>query len=564
MALQDKVTATHDDKYKWIALTNTTLGMLMATVNSSIILISLPAIFNGIGINPLASGNIGYLLWSLMGYMLVTAVFVVSLGKLGDIKGRVRIYNLGFAVFTAASIILALDPFSNGKGAMWLVAFRLVQGVGGAMLFANSSAIIVDAFPSHQRGFAIGINQVAAIAGSFIGLILGGVLSVVNWRWTFWVSVPFGILGTIWAYHSLRDNGKRLNVKIDWLGNIVFACGLTSLLTGIVYGIQPYKNSSMAWTSPKVELFLVIGALFLIAFIIVESKVPHPMFNLHLFKIRPFMTGSVAGLLAATARGGLQFMLIIWLQGIWLPLHGFSYESTPLWAGIYLLPLTAGFLVAGPAAGALSDKHGARTLSTTGLLVFGSSFVGLLLIPSDFHYWAFALLIFMNGVGGGLFTAPNSTAVMNSVPAEARGGAAGIQASFMNSGMVISMGLFFSLMIIGLSHALPSSLLHGLTANGVDPKLATSLASLPPVATLFSSFLGYNPLGMLLVSQSHAGVTAAQWHVLTGKQFFPSLITAPFHHGLFIVFGSAFLMAMVAAVFSVLRGGRYIHHESEK
>ena len=533
----------------------------MAMVNSSIILISLPDIFKGIGINPLSPGNIGYLLWSLMGYMLVTAVFVVSLGKLGDIRGRVRIYNLGFAIFTAASVILAINPLHDGSGAMWLVGWRLVQGIGGAMLMANSSAIIVDAFPSDQRGMAIGINQVAAIAGSFLGLILGGALVVIDWRLVFWVSVPIGVAGTFWSYHSLHDTGKRVDAKIDWLGNIFFAIGLTSLLTGIVYGIQPYKSSSMAWSSPKVLAFLIVGISFLFAFNIVESKVEHPMFNLHLFKIRAFFTGSVAGLLTATARGGMQFMLIIWLQGIWLPLHGYSFERTPLWAGIYMLPLTLGFLIAGPLSGYFSDKHGARLLSTTGLLIFAGSFVGLLLVPTDFKYWIFALMIFLNGIGGGLFAAPNSTAVMNSVPASARGGAAGIQASFLNTGMVLSMGLFFSLMVVGLSRALPTSLLSGLTAHGVSSAQAHEIAALPPVATLFSSFLGYNPLQMLLGSQAHAGVTAAQWHELTGKSFFPSLLTDPFHHGLFIVFGIAALMAIVAAGFSAARGKRYIHQD---
>lgn len=533
----------------------------MAMINSSIILISLPDIFKGIGINPLSPGNIGYLLWSLMGYMLVTAVFVVSLGKLGDIRGRVKIYNLGFTVFTIASIILALNPFHDGKGAMWLVGWRLVQGIGGAMLMANSSAIIVDAFPSNQRGMAIGINQVAAIAGSFVGLILGGALVVIDWRLVFWVSVPVGIAGTFWSYHSLHDNGKRMEAKIDWIGNIVFAIGLTSLLTGIVYGIQPYGHSSMAWGSPKVLTFLIIGIAFLVGFTFIESRIEHPMFNLHLFKIRAFFTGSVAGLLTATARGGMQFMLIIWLQGIWLPLHGFSFERTPLWAGIYMLPLTLGFLIAGPVSGYFSDKFGARTLSTSGLLIFGASFVGLLAVPTDFKYWVFALLIFLNGVGGGLFAAPNSTAVMNSVPSSARGGAAGIQASFLNTGMVLSMGLFFSLMIVGLSRVLPTSLFNGLTAHGVSATQAHAIASLPPVATLFSSFLGYNPLEQLLGSQAHAGVTADQWHLLTGKGFFPSLLTSPFHHGLFIVFSIAALMALIAAVFSALRGNRYVHED---
>jgi MFS family permease len=549
------------ERYKWIALTNTTLGVFMATINSSIILISLPAIFRGIGINPLSAGNVGYLLWLLQGYLLVTAVLVVSLGRLGDIMGRVRIYNLGFAVFSVASVVLALDPYRGGSGALWLVIWRLVQGVGGAMLFANSSAILVDAFPADQRGLAMGINQVAAIGGSFIGLILGGLLSIGDWRLVFWVSVPFGILGTVWGYVSLHDNGKRTAATIDWWGNLTFAVGLTSLLVGIVYGIQPYGTSSMGWTSPRVLTSFAIGLVFLLSFFVIETRVSSPMFNVRLFKIRAFSTGSFAGFLAAIARGGLQFMLIIWLQGIWLPLHGYAYSATPLWAGIYLLPLTLGFLIAGPISGFLSDRHGARTLSTLGLTVFGLSFIGLLLVPTDFSYWVFALLVFTNGVGGGMFSAPNSTAIMNSVPADQRGGAAGIQAAFMNSGMVLSIGVFFSLMIVGLTNTLPASMFKGLTAHGVSVAQAHAIANLPPVGSLFSSFLGFNPLQSLLGSQAAAHVSSAQWATLTGKHFFPSLILAPFHDGLIIVFTTAVVLTLVGAVLSALRGERFVNEQ---
>jgi len=546
-------------RYKWVALTNTTLGIFMATINSSIILISLPAIFRGVGINPLSPGNVGYLLWLLQGYMLVTAVLVISLGRIGDIFGRVRIYNLGFLVFSIGSILLALDPYHASKGALWLVIWRLVQGVGGAMLFANSSAIIADAFPVEQRGLAIGINQVAAIGGSFIGLIAGGLLSIGDWRLVFWVSVPFGFFGTVWGYISLKDNGKRAKASIDWWGNLTFALGLTSLLVAMVYGIQPHGNSSMGWTAPKVLVGFALSIIFLIAFFVIEVKVEHPMFNLHLFKIRAFAMGSSAGFLAATARGGLQFMLIIWLQGIWLPIHGYAYDATPLWAGIYLLPLTLGFLIAGPLSGWISDRHGARLLSTTGMLIFGGSFVGLLLVPTNFHYVWFAVLVLLNGIGGGMFSAPNATAVMNSVPAENRGSAAGIQAAFMNSGMVLSIGIFFSLMIVGLSNALPKSMYAGLTANGVSAAQAHQIAQLPVVGSLFASFLGYNPLQSLLGSPSATHVTNAQWATLTGKHFFPNLISQPFHHGLVIVFSMALAMALIGAVFSALRGSRYLH-----
>jgi MFS family permease len=549
----------HDDRYKWVALTNTTLGVFMAIINSSIILISLPAIFRGIGINPLSPGNVGYLLWLLMGFLLVMAVLVISLGRLGDIVGRVRIFNLGFAVFTAASIFLALDPFHAGSGAIWLVLWRLVQGVGGAMIFANASAILVDAFPADQRGLAMGINQVAAIGGSFVGLILGGVLSVVDWRLIFWVSVPFGLIGTVWSYMSLRDNGVRTAAKIDWWGNLTFAVGLTAVLVGIVYGIEPYGGSSMGWTSPLVLSAFAIGVVFLATFFVIEIKVDAPMIDLRLFRIRAFFMGSGAGFLMAVARGGLQFMLIIWLQGIWLPLHGYNYSDTPLWAGIFLLPLTVGFLVAGPLSGFLSDRHGARILSTSGLSVFALSFLGLLFVPTNFAYWVFALLVFANGVGGGMFSAPNQAAVMNSVPPEQRGGAAGIQAALMNTGMVLSIGVFFSLMIVGLTKTLPSAMYKGLTTHGIAAGQATTVAHTPVVGSLFSSFLGFNPLKSLLGSQSSSHVTLAQWTTLTGKHFFPSLLQSPFHHGLVIVFSVAIAISLIGALFSAFRGERYIH-----
>ncbi|MBO0745638.1 MAG: MFS transporter, partial [Candidatus Dormibacteraeota bacterium] len=333
--------------YKWIALTNTTLGVLMATLNGSITLISLPAIFRGLNLQPLVASNVSYLLWLLMGYLVVSAVFVVALGRLGDMRGRVRIYNAGFAVFTVGSIALALDPLTGGPGAMWLIIWRIVQGFGGAMLAANSTAIVTDAFPVTQRGLALGVNQVAGLAGSFVGLVAGGLLSVWDWRAVFFLSVPVGVIGTVWAYRSLREIGVTKRARFDYLGNALWAVGLVALLVAITYGIQPYGNSTEGWGNPLVLAGLVGGVAVLVLFCIVELRTREPMFNIGLFRSRAFAAGTTAGLLASIARGGLQFMLIIWLQGIWLPLHGYSFQETPLWAGIYLLPLTIGFLVAG-------------------------------------------------------------------------------------------------------------------------------------------------------------------------------------------------------------------------
>jgi MFS family permease len=556
--------AADDPNYRWVALSNTTLGMLLATINSSIVLISLPAIFRGIHLDPLEPGNVSYLLWMIMGFLVVSAVLVVLLGRLGDIYGRVKMYNLGFLVFAAASVALSLDPLDQGAGAMWLIVGRVVQGIGGAMIFANSTAILTDAFPSHQRGMALGINNVAAVAGSFLGLIIGGLLAEWDWRAVFWVSVPLAILGTVWGFRSLHDTGARRTSSMDWWGNLTFAVGLTALLVAITYGIQPYGDHATGWANPWVVAGLVGGVALLIVFVIVENRVAEPMFSMHLFRIRPFAAGNLASLLAATSRGGMQFMLIIWLQGIWLPLHGYDYESTPLWAGIYLLPLTIGFLVAGPIAGRLTDRYGARVFATGGLVLVALTFVGFLLLPVDFTYWQFAVLLLVNGIASGLFAAPNATSIMNSVPANQRGAASGMRGTFMNSGSALSIGIFFSLMVAGLASSLPDSLRSGLTQQGVSAGAADQVAGLPPVGSLFASFLGYNPIQTLLeptgaLDRLPAGNTAT----LTGKEFFPHLISEPFHDGLVVVFLAAAIMSLVAAGASVMSGGRYVHQEDE-
>jgi MFS family permease len=550
------------EHYKWIALSNTTVGMLSATVNASIVIISLPAIFRGIKLDPLTPGNVSYLLWMLMGYLVVSAVLVVTLGRLGDIYGRVRMYTLGFAVFGLGALALPFDPLTGPSGALWLIGFRVIQAVGGAMLMANSPAILTDAFPADQRGMAMGINQVAGISGQFIGLILGGVLAAVDWRLVFIVSVPIGIGGTIWSYFSLREVGARTPARIDWLGNVLFGLGLIGILVGITYGLIPYGGHSMGWTNPTVLTGLIGGVVLLIAFCFTELRVAAPMFDMRLMRIRAFAAGNTATLLGAIARGGLQFMLILWLQGIWLVLHGYSFKDTPLWSGIYLLPLTCGFVISGPLSGWLSDKHGARAFASGGLLLSAAAFGGLLLVPTDFRYPAFAALIFVAGAGMGLFSAPNAAAIMNSVPARQRGAASGMLATFQNSGFVLSIGIFFSLMIAGLSSTLPTALTNGLTAHGVPHAVAHQIGQAPPVASLFAAFLGYNPVNQLLAPTGVlAHLPAAQVSVLTGKQFFPQLISAPFHHGLVIVFSMAMGVLVIAAGASLLRGGRYVHDE---
>lgn len=542
-------------RYRWVALTNTTMAVFMSSLDGSIVLISLPAIFTGIRLDPLAPANIVYLLWMIMGYRLVQSVLVVAVGKFGDIFGRVRVYNLGFLVFTAASVLLSFDPLRGSSAAMWLIGWRLLQAFGGSMLTANSGAILTDAFPRERRGFALGINQVAGLAGMFIGLTAGGVLAAWDWRSVFWVNVPVGIVGTLWAYFMLRDNGVRHAARIDWWGNATFAAGLSAVLIAITFGLQPYGTHTMGWSNPWVIGGIVVGVALLAAFVGIERRVQDPMFELRLFSIRAFAFGNATRFAGSLAQGGLQFVLVIWLQGIWLPLHGYSYASTPLWAGILMLPLTCGFLVAGPISGALSDRLGARAFATTGMLVFGLSFVGLILLPVDFVYWQFAALLALNGIGMGMYSAPNSASIMSSVPARYRGVASGMRATFQNAGSSLSIGVFFSLMIAGLAGSLPQSLTAGLEVHAVPHAVATQIGSLPPVSSLFAAMLGVNPIQHLLL-QFHALAslpTAAQ-RVLVGHTFFPRLIAGPFHDGTVVVFTVSAIIAGIAAGTSSLRG----------
>ena len=552
------------DRYKWVALSNTTLGVLMATIDSSIVLIALPDIFRGIGINPLLPGNTFYLLWMILSFLIVSSVLVVSLGRLGDMYGRVKMYNLGFVIYTFFSLLLTVTWMSGKAAALYLVVMRVFQGVGAAFLIANSSAILTDAFPEDQRGMALGINQVSGISGSFIGLILGGVLAPIQWRLIFLVSVPIGLFATIWAYRSLREVPRRNHGHIDWPGNITFAVGLIAVMVGITYGIQPYGGHTMGWTSPFVDGCLAGGVALLVAFAVTEKRVADPMFRLALFRIRAFSAGSLSTLLAGIGRGGLMFMLIIWLQGIWLPLHGYDFARTPLWAGIYMIPLTVGFLVAGPVSGFLSDRFGSRPFATGGMLAAALSFGLLELLPVNFPFPAFAALLLLNGLAMGAFAAPNRAGVMNSLPPQHRGVGAGMNSTFQNSAQVLSIGIFFTLMIVGLSGTLPSALFHGLTAHGVPPAAARRAAGLPPVSTLFAAFLGYSPVEHLVGAPVLAHLSAANRALLNGRSFFPSLISKPFESGLHAAFDFAVLACLVAAGASWLRGGKYIYSEEPR
>ncbi len=548
--------------YKWIALSNTTLGVLLATLNATSLIIALPVIFRGIHINPLSASSFSYLLWILLGYLLVTAILVVSLGRLGDMFGRVKMYNYGFIIFTVGALMAALTWSHGTSGALEIIISRMIQAVGGAMLMANSAAILTDAFPQNQRGMALGINQIAALAGSFMGILVGGFLSQFSWRWVFLFNVPIGIIGVIWSYLALKEIDVFHPAKIDWWGNISFAVGLGMILIGITYGIRPYGHSAMGWGSPMVLSLIIIGLIILVIFTQIERKVKQPMFNVELFRIRAFTAGNIAGLLAAMGRGGLQFMLIMWLQGIWLPLHGYAFTDTPLWAGIYMLPTTLGFLIAGPLSGYLSDKYGARPFATGGMILAAVSFGLMMLLPVNFSYWVFALILLTNGIAFGLFSSPNTAGIMNSVPAQFRGVASGMRATFLNVGLPLSIGIFFSLMIVGLTSRVPGSIYHGLSTAGVAPSLASQLSHLPAISYLFAAFLGYNPLKALLGPKVLGSLKPAAASRLTSKQYFPQIIGSPFKHGLVVVLTFAIAACLVAALASWLRGGKYVHEDN--
>jgi MFS family permease len=551
------------DRYKWVALSNATLAVLLATLDGSITIIAMPDIFRGIHLDPLVPSNSFYLLWMILGYLVVTSVLIVSLGRLGDMVGRLKIYNLGFVIYTVASLLLAIDWMQGRSGATYLIVMRIVQGVGGACLLANAAAIITDAFPPGQRGMALGINNIVGVSGTFIGLVLGGILAPIDWRLVFLISVPVGVFGTVWAYVALRELSTPARARVDWWGNVTFALGLVLLMTAVTYGIRPAGGHAIGWGSARVLALLAGAAASLVAFVAIERRVADPMFRLPLFRIRAFTFGTLSTFLSSVSRGGLMFMLIIWLQGIWLPQHGYTFTETPLWAGIYMLPLTIGLLLAGPTSGYLSDRFGARPFATSGMALTAVGFGLLMLLPTDFSYPVFGAILLLIGASMGLFASPNRAAVMNSLPRADRGAGGAMNQTFQNSAQVLSIGIFFTLMIVGLASTLPSTLSAGLQQHGVDPATANHVAALPPVSILFAAFLGYNPIQHLLGPSALHALSAHDQTVLTGSSFFPNLISGPFQSGLHAAFTFAIVACLVAAAASLMRGGRMVHDDDD-
>lgn len=568
--------------YKWTVLSNTTLGGLLASLDGTILLIALPVVLRGVGVNPFLPASFPILIWLLLGYGVVTATLLVTVGRLSDMFGRARMYNLGFAIFSTGSLFLFLDPWSGTTGAWALVGFRLIQALGASFLFANSAALITDAFPAAERGKAIGINQIAFIGGSLVGLVIGGILASIptlhlgplvlpTWRLIFLVSVPVGVIGTIWAYARLRETSiRRSGQKIDYLGNGLFALGLTLVLIATTYGLLPYGTSSMGWSSPWVLAGLGAGIALLVAFLFVETKISDPMFRLALFRVRSFAAGNFTAFLGSLARGGMMLLLVLWFQGIWLPLHGYSFAETPFWAGVLMMPMIAGFLVAGPLSGWLSDTRGPKLLATSGLVIASATFFGLALLPTNFAYWQMGTLLFVQGCGMGMFAAPNAAAVMNSVPPENRGVASGMLATLQNTGQQVSLAIFFTIVIIGLASGLGTSVHQALGAANVgspDTQILGGIVAGNPTGALFGAFLGENPMGVLL----HGAALVPGWTPLSttvtqnllAPHFFASAIAPAFSHALGEAFVFAGVVTAIGAVVSAFRGSRYVYGEDK-
>jgi len=568
-------------EYKWTVLSNTTLGGLLASLDGTIVLISLPVIFKGLGVDPFLPSSFPILLWLLLGYGVVTATLLVTFGRLSDMWGRARMYNFGFAIFSTGSILLFLEPWTGATGAWALVGFRLIQAVGAAFLLANSAALLTDAFPPNERGKAMGVNQVAFIGGSIVGLVSGGILAGIpdlhfgafvlpTWRLIFLVSVPVGVIGTIWAYARLREiSVRRTGQKIDFLGNTTFAVGLTLVLLAMTYGLLPYNGQPMGWSSPWVLGGLLGGALVLLLFLFVESRVPDPMFRLSLFRNRAFAAGNSSAFLGSIARGGIMLLLVVWFQGIWLPLHGYSFSEIPLWAGLFMMPLIFGFLTAGPLSGWVSDRKGPRGIATAGMALGSATLFALAFLPVNFQYWEMGLLLYLNGVGMGMFAAPNAASVMNAVPAENRGAASGMLATLQNTGQQISMAIFFTIVIVGLSSGLGGSVNHALAAAQVGPPdqgILSGFIASNPTGALFGAFLGENPMQTLLAG---AG-TVPGWQplspavvaTLTAPHFFATAIEGAFGSAISLAFLFGGCVTALAAVISYFRGERYIYGQT--
>ncbi len=436
--------------YKWVALSNTTLGVLMASLDINIVLIALPDIGK-----ELPGMNAFNVLWVILGYQLVIASVLVNFGRLSDLFGRVRLYTLGFALFTIGSTLCSISQTADQ-----LIGFRIVQATGSAFLFSNSAAIITDAFPTNERGRALGINQVSIVAGSVTGLVLGGFLtSVIGWRSIFWVNIPIGTFATIWSYLELKELTKIPSEhKIDLAGNITFALGLLLLLLAVTL------NTILGLGTILTVIFLGASLLSFLTFVRIERKVKSPMFDLELFRNRVFTAGNETIFLNSLARGSFALVMVFYLQG---PLMRLS----PMQAGIFLIPLSVALSIMGPISGSLSDRFGFRFFVLLGLSMSATGFLVMATIGQSVSEIEILVPLVLIGGGFGTFASPNRSSIMNSVPWYRRGVASGISTTLINAGNTMSIGLAFLFMSIVTPRSLLDLIFSGMpvSATTFDP-----------------------------------------------------------------------------------------------
>ena len=451
--------------YKYVVLTNTTIGVFMAVLDSNIVLISLPTIIRDLPDTTTFDG-----LWVIMGYTLITATLLLTFGRLSDLFGRVRLYNIGFAIFTLGSGLCSIAP--NGIS---LVLFRLAQGTGGALIFANNAAILTDAFPVTERGRAIGINQIAGTAGSVLGLVAGGVLTAfLGWRSIFWINLPVGVFGTAWAYTRLKEIGVRTKgEKLDPVGNGLFAIGLSLFLLGLTLG-------ALTGWSVTYEGVMAAGLLSLLLFVHVERRVKYPMMDLSLFKIRDFSSGIFSNLLASVSRGAVSLVLVFYFQG--------ALGLDALTAGLFLIPFSIAFVMFGPLSGFLSDKYGARNFSTAGLLISSLAFFWFSIFPFGASYSLLVLPMILAGAGAGIFVAPNAASIMNAAPVTRRGIASGMSSTLVNTGFLLSLGMAFAIMAASVPISTLQAIFAGMQVQ-LDPrKLDLFIGSMREIFLLMGIF----------------------------------------------------------------------------
>jgi EmrB/QacA subfamily drug resistance transporter len=427
MMINFKFLNIYNLNYKWLALSNTTIGSLMASLDRNIIIIALPTIALDLGL-PLIT-----LVWLTIGYWVVTASALLTFGRLADMFGRVKLYNIGFALFTVGSTLCCIAQTGEQ-----LIVFRVIQGIGAAFIFSNSAAIISDTFAESERGKALGINQISIVIGSVIGLVVGGVLtSYLGWRSIFWINIPIGIFATVWAFSKLKELGHTKMEKIDWPGNLLMSLALLLLLFGITFG--SFQILNFFWTI----LLVSSGIVFLILFYLIERKVLYPMIDLTLFELKIFTSSNIAIFLNSVARGAFSFVIVFYLQGP-------SMSLSPLEAGLYLIPVSLALAIFAPIAGWLYDKYKSPAFSQLGLLLSAAGFLMLVGIEEKISLLEVILPFILIGAGMGVFTSPNRTAIMNSVSQNRRGIAAGISTTLVMTGSAFSVALVFSIFSIML------------------------------------------------------------------------------------------------------------------